>query len=78
MGGRGRGFLGALLAGAVGTAGYEVAEAARTDARHGVGKSEALDAHRIAAAVLRSMSSTCAGHGSTTGPCASRVLVTAR
>lgn len=45
---------GALLAGAVGAAGYPVAEAARMDARahHGVGKSDALDAHRIAAAVL--------------------------
>jgi transposase len=45
---------GALLAGAVGAAGYPVVEAARMDARahHGVGKSDALDAHRIAAAVL--------------------------
>lgn len=45
---------GALLAGAVGAAGYEVVEAARMDARahHGVGKSDPLDAHRIAAAVL--------------------------
>jgi transposase len=45
---------GALLAGAVGAAGYQVAEAARMDARarHGVGKSDPLDAHRIAAAVL--------------------------
>lgn len=45
---------GALLAGAVGAAGYPVAEAARMDARahHGVGKSDPLDAHRIAAAVL--------------------------
>lgn len=45
---------GALLAGAVGAAGYQVAEAARVDARahHGVGKSDSLDAHRIAAAVL--------------------------
>lgn len=45
---------GALLAGAVGAAGYEVAEAARMDtrARHGVGKSDPLDAHRIAAVVL--------------------------
>lgn len=45
---------GALLAGAVGAAGYEVAEAARMDARarHGVGKSDPLDAHRIGAAVL--------------------------
>ena len=43
---------GALLAGAVGAAGYPVAEAARMDARHGAGKSDPLDAHRIAAAVL--------------------------
>jgi transposase len=45
---------GALLAGAVGAAGYPVVEAARMDARahHGVGKSDSLDAHRIAAAVL--------------------------
>ena len=45
---------GALLAAAVGTAGYPVAEAARMDARaqHGHGKSDPLDAHRIAAAVL--------------------------
>lgn len=45
---------GTLLAGAVGASGYEVAEAARMDARahHGVGKSDPLDAHRIAAAVL--------------------------
>lgn len=43
---------GALLAGAVAAAGYPVAEAARMDAHHGVGKSDTLDAHRIAAAVL--------------------------
>lgn len=45
---------GALLAGTVGAAGYQVAEAARMDARthRGVGKSDVLDAHRIAAAVL--------------------------
>jgi transposase len=48
----GAGSYGALLAGAVGAAGYQVAEAARMDARHGVGKSDPLDAHRIAAAVL--------------------------
>ena len=48
----GAGSYGALLAGAVGAAGYEVAEAARMDARHGAGKSDPLDAHRIAAAVL--------------------------
>lgn len=45
---------GALLTGAVGAAGYHVAEAARMDARarHGVGKSDPLDAHRIGAAAL--------------------------
>jgi transposase len=45
---------GALLAGAVGAAGYQVAEAGNMDARarHGVGKSDPLDAHRIAAAAL--------------------------
>jgi len=48
----GTGSYGALLAGAAGAAGYQVAEAARMDARHSVGKSDPLDAHRIAAAVL--------------------------
>jgi len=48
----GTGSYGALLAGAAGAAGYDVAEAARMDARHVVGKSDPLDAHRIAAAVL--------------------------
>jgi transposase len=45
---------GALLSGAVGAAGYPVVEAARMDAKahHGVGKSDRMDAHRIAAAVL--------------------------
>jgi len=45
---------GALLAGAVGGAGYQVAEAPRINARtnRGVGKSDQLDAHRIATAVL--------------------------
>ncbi len=45
---------GAVLAGAVAAAAYQVAEAARMDARsrRGVGKSDPLDAHRIAAAVL--------------------------
>lgn len=45
---------GAVLAGAVGAAGYHVAEAPRMDARnrHGAGKSDPLDAHRIAATVL--------------------------
>ncbi|WP_115789405.1 IS110 family transposase [Arthrobacter silvisoli] len=45
---------GAVLAGAVEAAGYQVAEAPRMDARarYGIGKSDALDAQRIAAAVL--------------------------
>jgi len=43
---------GALLAGAIGAAGYPVAEAARMDAHRGVGKSDPLDAHRIGSAVL--------------------------
>lgn len=45
---------GAILAGAVEAAGYSVVEAARMDARahRGVGKSDELDAHRIARAVL--------------------------
>lgn len=45
---------GARLARIVTDAGYEVAEAARMDARahHRVGKSDPLDAHRIGAAVL--------------------------
>ncbi len=45
---------GALLAGTLAGHGYPVAEAARMDARRrrGVGKSDALDAHQIAAATL--------------------------
>jgi transposase len=45
---------GALLASKVTTVGYQVVEAARMDARgnRGVGKSDPLDARRIAAAVL--------------------------
>jgi transposase len=45
---------GAVLAGAVAAAGYQVAEAARMDAktRRGIGKSDPLDAHRIASTVL--------------------------
>ncbi|WP_044495952.1 IS110 family transposase [Nesterenkonia massiliensis] len=45
---------GAVLTSAVTAQGYEAAEAARMNARahRGVGKSDALDAHRIAAAVL--------------------------
>jgi transposase len=45
---------GARLAAAAGQAGYEVVEAARMNARahRGTGKSDPLDAHRIAAAVL--------------------------
>jgi hypothetical protein len=43
-----------VLAGAVAASGYQVAEATRMDAlpRRGVGKSDPLDAHRIASAVL--------------------------
>lgn len=45
---------GAILAGTVVTKGYSVVEAARMDAKshHGVGKSDVLDAQRIARAVL--------------------------
>lgn len=45
---------GAILAGTVAAHGYPVAEAPRVDAkkRRGVGKSDALDAHQIAAATL--------------------------
>ena len=48
------GSYGARLAGAVTQAGYQVVEAARMDTRanRGVGKSDALDSRRIAAAVL--------------------------
>ena len=63
---------GAVLAGAVAAAGYQVAEATRMDAmpRRGFGKSDPLDAHRIASAVLalellRSLpwkEISCAGH----------------
>lgn len=46
--------FGARLAAAAGDAGYQVVEAARMNARanRGVGKSDPLDAHRIAASVL--------------------------
>lgn len=45
---------GAVLAGTVATHGYPVAEAPRINAktRRGVGKTDALDAHQIAAATL--------------------------
>lgn len=45
---------GAILAGTVAAAGYPVAEAPRMDVKknHGVGKSDSLDAHRIAMAAL--------------------------
>lgn len=45
---------GAILAGTVSAAGYPVSEAPRMDVKrnHGVGKSDALDAHRLAMAVL--------------------------
>src|SRR5699024_9819620 len=47
---------GAILAGTVAAHGYPVAEAPRMDARQhrGVGKSDALDAHALAAAALPS------------------------
>lgn len=50
----GAGTYGALLAGAITSDGYPVVEAARMDARNrrGVGKSDTLDAQRIAKAVL--------------------------
>jgi transposase len=50
----GIGSYGAGLARAVSDAGYQVVEAARMDARsrRGTGKSDPIDAHRIAAAVL--------------------------
>jgi transposase len=50
----GIGSYGAGLARAVGDAGYQVVEAARMEARsrQGTGKSDPIDAHRIAAAVL--------------------------
>lgn len=50
----GIGSYGAGLARAVGDAGYQVVEAARMDARprQSAGKSDPIDAHRIAAAVL--------------------------
>ncbi len=46
--------FGAILAGTLAGLGYTVVEAARMDARnrHGIGKTDAIDAHRIAAAVL--------------------------
>lgn len=50
----GAGSYGAILASVVAGHGYTVAEAPRMDAkkRHGVGKSDAMDAHQIAAATL--------------------------
>ncbi len=46
---------GAVLTGHITMAGYPVVEAGRMDAkaRHGVGKSDELDSHRIAESVLR-------------------------
>lgn len=51
---KGAASYGAILAGTVAAHGYPVAEAPRMDAkkRCGVGKSDALDAHQIAAATL--------------------------
>lgn len=50
----GIGSYGAQLAATVASAGYQVAEAPRMNpaAHHGIGKSDSLDAHRIATAVL--------------------------
>lgn len=52
----GIGSYGAILASTVTAAGFSVAEAARMDSkgRHGVGKSDPIDARRIAAAILGS------------------------
>ncbi|WP_344322297.1 IS110 family transposase, partial [Citricoccus zhacaiensis] len=72
---------GAILAGTVTTHGYPVAEAPRMDAgkRRGVGKSDALDAHQIAAATLglpvQQLSRPRLGHGVRQSV---RILVTAR
>lgn len=51
---KGAASYGAILAGTIAASGYPVAEAPRTDARkrHGVGKSDQLDAHHIAVAAL--------------------------
>src|SRR5699024_2004587 len=50
----GAGSYGAILSGTLASHGYPVAEAPRMDTnqRYGVGKSDTLDAHRIAAAAL--------------------------
>lgn len=72
---------GAILAGTVAGAGYEAVEAARMDARahHGVGKTDALDAQRIARAVLPLNSSQLRCPRLNDGVRAAlRVLVTAR
>ena len=72
---------GARLAHAVTDAGYEVAEAARMDARahRGVGKSDPLDADRIAAAVLPLDTTQLRRPRTDEGPRAAlRVLTTAR
>jgi len=60
---------GAILTDTVAAHGYPVAEAPRMDAKqhYGVGKSDALDAHRIAAAALPLPVASCAGPGSMTG-----------
>lgn len=77
----GAGSYGAILAGAVAGHGYTVAEAPRMDAkkRHGVGKSDALDAHQIAAATLplpeHKLRRPRAGDGIRQGV---RILITAR
>ena len=63
----GVGSYGAYLAGACGQAGDEVVEAARMDARANrwVGKSDSLDAHRIATAVLLDMTPLVGGPAAT-------------
>jgi len=72
---------GARLAAAVDHAGYEVVEAARMDARHhrGTGKSDSLDARRVAAAVLSLEPAQLRRPRSDDGARAAlRVLITAR
>jgi len=72
---------GARLAHMAAQAGYEVVEAARMDSRayRGVGKSDPLDAHRIAAAVLPLATSQLRHPRADNGiRAALRVLVTAR
>ena len=77
----GVGTYGACLARVVAREGYEVVEAPRMDARahRGVGKSDPLDAHRIAAAVLALESNQLRHPRADAGVRAAlRVLITAR